>query len=108
AEPMASAPFDRTRPLWECVHVAAPTGRAAVVLKVHHSLTDGVGGMGILDSILDRTADAPPRDLSRIPLPVAATGHAERDSGRLVERAVTLPFDVAGAVAATTFHPRRV
>lgn len=108
AEPMASAPFDRTRPLWECVHVAAPAGSAAVVLKVHHSLTDGVGGMGILDSILDRAADAPPRDLSRIPVPVPTTRHPERDLGRLVERAVSLPFDVAGAVVTTTFHPRRV
>lgn len=108
AEPMASAPFDRTRPLWECVHVAAPAGRAAVVLKVHHSLTDGVGGMGILDSILDRTADAPPRDLSRIAVPVPANGHPDQERGRLVERAVTVPFDVAGAVATTTFHPRRV
>ena len=37
--------------LWECVYVGGlDQGRSAVVLKLHHSLTDGVGGVSLLDA----------------------------------------------------------
>ena len=56
AAPMASGDFDRSRPVWELVYVDGLTdGSAVVVLKVHHSLTDGVGGVDLLDAILDRS-----------------------------------------------------
>ena len=38
------APFDRARPLWEATLVEGlPDGRAAYLLKLHHSLADGKG-----------------------------------------------------------------
>ena len=46
--------IDRSSPLWELVVVdELEDGAAALVFKVHHSLTDGVGGMEILLSVLD-------------------------------------------------------
>jgi WS/DGAT/MGAT family acyltransferase len=46
--------FDRARPLWEYTLVEGlPGGRAAFVLKVHHSMTDGVGGMRLLLLLVD-------------------------------------------------------
>ncbi|BBZ59881.1 diacylglycerol O-acyltransferase [Mycolicibacterium monacense DSM 44395] len=40
--------FDRARPLWEATLVdGLDDGGAAVVLKFHHALTDGVGGVQI-------------------------------------------------------------
>jgi len=40
--------FDRARPLWETTLVdGLHDGRAAVVCKFHHALTDGVGGIQI-------------------------------------------------------------
>src|SRR6185503_21116014 len=45
----AMGDFDRARPLWEFTLVEGlKDKRAALVLKVHHSMTDGVGGMRLL------------------------------------------------------------
>jgi len=56
----AMGDFDRARPLWECTLVEGlPEGRAAVVLKVHHSMTDGVGGMKLLLMLFDLEPEPP-------------------------------------------------
>ncbi len=50
----AMGDFDRARPLWELTLVEGlPEGRAAVVLKVHHSMSDGIGGMKLLLMLFD-------------------------------------------------------
>ncbi len=50
----AMGDFDRSRPLWECTLIEAlPHKRAAIVLKVHHSISDGVGGMKLLMMLFD-------------------------------------------------------
>jgi WS/DGAT/MGAT family acyltransferase len=54
AASLAEAGFNRDRPLWELVVVEElPGGKAALVQKVHHSLTDGVGGVQLMQSMLD-------------------------------------------------------
>jgi diacylglycerol O-acyltransferase / wax synthase len=46
--------FDRDRPLWELTLVdGVENGRAVLILKVHHCLSDGVGGMRLLADLLD-------------------------------------------------------
>lgn len=46
--------FDRARPLWEFTLLEGlADGRAAFVMKIHHSLTDGIGGMQIAAEIVD-------------------------------------------------------
>lgn len=46
--------FDPARPLWRFTVLGGlDGGRSALVLKVHHSLTDGVGGIQIAGEILD-------------------------------------------------------
>jgi NRPS condensation-like uncharacterized protein len=38
--------FDPQRPPWECTLLeSVEKGRAALILKLHHSITDGVGGV---------------------------------------------------------------
>ncbi len=70
AEPLAMAPFDRARPLWEFTLVEGlPGGGAALVQKVHHCLTDGVGGMRLALMLLDETADAPEPGPRLVPRP---------------------------------------
>nr|WHV03895.1 putative wax ester synthase/acyl-CoA:diacylglycerol acyltransferase [uncultured bacterium] len=50
--------FDRARPLWEFLVVdGLPDGRAALVQKIHHAITDGVGGIKIAMMILDLERD---------------------------------------------------
>lgn len=54
--------FDRARPLWELTVVdGLADGRAAVLLKVHHALTDGLGGMQITAHIVDLAREGTPR-----------------------------------------------
>ena len=54
AQPIAMAAFDRERPLWEFTVVEGlADGRAALIQKVHHSLTDGVGGVELALALLD-------------------------------------------------------
>ena len=56
AGPIAMAAFDKDRPLWEFTVVEGLTGgRAALIQKIHHSLTDGVGGVEMAQLLFDRT-----------------------------------------------------
>ncbi|GIE53716.1 wax ester/triacylglycerol synthase domain-containing protein [Actinoplanes nipponensis] len=69
AQAAAMTPFDRTRPLWEGTLIEGlPDGRAAYFLKLHHSLTDGPGGVRLVSLIQSRHREhthdkpvAPPR-----------------------------------------------
>lgn len=57
---MAATPFDRARPLWEFVVVEGlPDGRAAMVQKMHHTITDGEGGIKMSLAFIDLERDAP-------------------------------------------------
>jgi diacylglycerol O-acyltransferase / wax synthase len=54
----AMGDFDHTRPLWECTLIEGlPEGGAAFVIKLHHSMTDGVGGMKLLLMLFDLERD---------------------------------------------------
>jgi diacylglycerol O-acyltransferase / wax synthase len=54
AEPITMQGFDRARPLWEFTVVdGLEGGRAAVIAKIHHSITDGVGGIKLMMELLD-------------------------------------------------------
>ena len=53
-------PLDRTRPLWEFVIIdGLPRGQAALVQKMHHTITDGEGGIRLSEQFLDLVPDAP-------------------------------------------------
>jgi diacylglycerol O-acyltransferase len=56
AASLAEAGFDRSRPLWEFVVVeGVGDGGAAFVQKIHHSFTDGIGGVELMMGLLDQT-----------------------------------------------------
>lgn len=53
-------PFDRTRPLWQFIVVEGLRGgKAALVQKMHHTITDGEGGVQMSLQYLDFERDAP-------------------------------------------------
>ncbi len=61
ARTAAMTPFDRARPLWEYTAVdGLADGTSAMVLKVHHSMTDGVGGLELLMGLFDLERDPVP------------------------------------------------
>jgi WS/DGAT/MGAT family acyltransferase len=58
AQSLAMSPLDRARPLWEAVLVEGLTdGRAAYLLKLHHSLTDGQAALQLFDLLHSSTPE---------------------------------------------------
>ena len=54
AQTMATSGFDAALPLWEAVLVEeSDADRAVLVMKVHHALIDGVGGLAVLARLFD-------------------------------------------------------
>lgn len=67
--------FDPERPLWEfTLFEGLPDGAAALVMKVHHALTDGIGGIQLAAHVVD--LERTPGDLGPHPPvpPAAETG----------------------------------
>jgi WS/DGAT/MGAT family acyltransferase len=61
AAQLAMTPFDRTRAPWLAVLFdGLPDGRAAYALKMHHSATDGLGGIQLLGQLHSRTREPNP------------------------------------------------
>ncbi|MEX2292772.1 MAG: wax ester/triacylglycerol synthase domain-containing protein [Acidimicrobiales bacterium] len=59
AASIINRPFDRTRPLWEFVIVEGLVGgRAAMIQKLHHAITDGEGGIRMSEQFIDLSRDA--------------------------------------------------
>lgn len=88
AEPIAMQGFDRARPLWELTVVEGlADGRAALIGKIHHTITDGIGGLRLQDELLDaeRHPAAPPEDE---PLPAAPPAPRISDGRRIADAVV--------------------
>ncbi|RZS43432.1 WS/DGAT/MGAT family acyltransferase [Herbihabitans rhizosphaerae] len=103
AQSIALQPFDRTRPLWQGTLVEGlDGGRAAYVLKLHHSLTDGMGGIQLMTLVQSRTREhTPDKPRAVDPLPYKenpdASGLAMME---LTEQARRLPSVVGRALTA--------
>ena len=56
-----SRPLDRSKPLWELyVFEDLASDRTAILLKLHHAMADGIGGMMIASALFDLGPDVPP------------------------------------------------
>jgi WS/DGAT/MGAT family acyltransferase len=117
AAPIAMQGFDRARPLWEFVIVdELEDGRAALIQKMHHSLTDGVGAMKISMAFLDTEREAA-RDLGPMPpqpdaehrgaLPALVDALAHRYGQRL-RTVARVPKTLAGAATSPVGTARAV
>ena len=80
AEPIAMQGFDRARPLWEFTVVEGlDDDRSALITKIHHAITDGVGGVKLMMEMLDLEADGEQgADPRRAPAPGARGGERHR------------------------------
>ena len=57
----AMADFDRARPLWELtVLEGLPNGEAALIMKTHHAVADGLGMIEVSSLVIDGSRDMPP------------------------------------------------
>ncbi len=94
ARTAAMADFDRARPLWEfTVLEDMADGGAAFVTKLHHSLTDGIGGVQLAGLVVDDT----PEPSHPVVLPPPPDGH---HPSLAMLTALALADDTAAAAAA--------
>ena len=102
----AMSGFDRTTPLWEFTLVEGlEDGRSAVIMKMHHSLTDGIGGVQLALALFDADAEGDHEAGGQVP--AAPPGEWVRGHRLVLEaladRATRLRD---GAVAAVQLVPR--
>lgn len=61
AAPIAMQAFDKDRPLWEFHLVdGMQNGRAGVVMKLHHAVSDGMGLVRMTESLVERSREPDP------------------------------------------------
>lgn len=111
---LVQVPLDRDRPLWEFVILdGLADGGAALVQKVHHTITDGEGGLRIAAEILDAGPEIPdlgdtarwgPRP-GRGPSPVGLARDAMVVTSR---RLGTVGRRVLGGAVDLATHPTRI
>lgn len=99
AQVMAAIGFDTEFPPWEAVVVEGVDGEgAALIIKLHHALVDGVGGVAVLMHLLDRVRHPSPE---RVAVPDAKTPWP---SIGLLQR-LPSPRRVIDAVVHSPTHP---
>lgn len=105
-------PLDRTRPLWQFLVVEGLEGtRAAVVMKMHHTLTDGVNGVRMSMQYVDllRNAAEPVGGRVTAHEPVPAPAPSPVDAIRsYVEGALRLPLSLARQVGELLADPTSI
>jgi diacylglycerol O-acyltransferase / wax synthase len=75
AQAEAMTPFDRARPPWRAVLCEGLEGdRAAYLLKIHHSMTDGQGGVQLIGLLHSRQREPSPAKSAPPPRPGEDTG----------------------------------
>ncbi len=107
--------FDPTRPRWQLTLIEGlEDDRAALVMKVHHSLTDGVGGVPLAMLVFEPSPDTEP--IEDVPVPSSepepsavglARGAIGHDLGRVVRTARDGLALVGPMAEAIVRHPLR-
>ncbi|QXC61504.1 DUF1298 domain-containing protein [Aquihabitans sp. G128] len=107
AQPLAMQGFDRARPLWEMVVITdLADGGAALVMKIHHAITDGVGAVQIAlvlfelerEAALAEMPDAPEAEvMDQLARFVDAAEHEARRNLGIAKRLPEMAASVAGS-----------
>ena len=106
-------PFDRTRPVWQFVIVEGlKGGRAALIEKLHHTITDGEGGVQLSLEFLDFE-----RDAAELPIPTPAeaddlagsTDHGSADGVRdMLAGTLRIPLGVVRQIKELLADPTQI
>src|SRR4249920_116009 len=104
AELTLQSPLDTSRALWEAVYVEGlEDGRSALLTKLSHAITDGLGGIALFEQVYDTERDPEPRPMPPVPVPRDVSGgDLLRDSIRqLPETTFTAGRKLLGRAAGT-------
>jgi diacylglycerol O-acyltransferase / wax synthase len=94
---LAEQPLDRARPLWEFTLIEGlRDGRAGLLQKVHHTITDGVGGLKLSMAFIDFEPN-PEHPSPLIPLPTATAPGDRNDTPMRVTRTAVIDAAARGA-----------
>jgi len=79
AEVTLQSPLDTSRALWEAVYVEGLAGngqgnRAALMIKLSHAITDGLGALALFEQIYDTEREPGPRPMPPVPVPRDLSG----------------------------------
>ncbi len=96
ASRLLADPFERTRPLWQFIIIEGlADGRAALFQKMHHTITDGEGGIRLAEKFTDFERDAAHPD----PVIEVDDSPVGEDFGESAREAFTHNVRRAGGVA---------
>jgi WS/DGAT/MGAT family acyltransferase len=88
AAALTAPPLDRSRPLWEFTLIEGLEGRRAALLqRLHHTITDGVGGLKLSLSLVDLEREPAPTEHDTV------RALAEEEQGRVLHEALEDPVD---------------
>lgn len=103
AAPIAMAAFDRDRPLWEFTLVdGLADGHAAMIQKLHHSLTDGIGAIKMSRLLFDPAGGSRRRAAKR-----ELVMHQSRKQEHLDEQLTELGIRLIHDSVEAALHPLR-
>ncbi len=107
AEVTLQSPLDTSRALWEALYVEGLEGgngiRAALLMKLSHAITDGLGGLALFEQIYDAERNPEPRPLPPLPIPRDMSGDDLLRGGleQLPEAALSASWKTLGGVIGT-------
>jgi diacylglycerol O-acyltransferase / wax synthase len=114
---LAEQPLDRARPLWEFTLIEGlADGRAGLLQKIHHTITDGVGGLKLSAALVDferdpdRSAEVrdPEPSVARSPrvtTPISATCDAMLEAAG---RGINTVRRTVGSAGHVVVHPTEI
>ena len=104
--------FDLDHPPWEITLLdGLAGGRTALVLKVHHALTDGIGGIQIAGHVVDLDRTPVEMDLPPAPLPGRHGGMADlaeavgHDLARIADAGKMVALHAPATIASSITNP---
>jgi diacylglycerol O-acyltransferase len=98
-----AAPLDRGHPLWELRFLTGlADGRVGVLLKVHHSIADGLAALAVLGSLIDVQPDAAD------PLPEPWQPAPDPPTRALIRDNLSSRLHTLGHAGGSLRHPTRV
>ncbi|MGB7869947.1 MAG: wax ester/triacylglycerol synthase domain-containing protein [Mycobacterium sp.] len=101
AAQFAARPLDPERPPWEALLVLGVNGaRAAYLFKPHHSLSDGIGLLQLLDLAHGQSREPGPADDRPVPKP----RRTESPEGLLINRLAGKVVSAPGSALREAFH----
>jgi diacylglycerol O-acyltransferase len=98
---VVNRPFDRARPPWEAVLIEGlADGTAIYLLKTHHSITDGMGGMQLVTLLHSRRREPTPDKPAGLPTQPERLTSLGALREQIVDRVQTFPVKLIGQARA--------